>query len=83
MLGRCPALSACAQCGRRTHAATATVTKRMRPRYQRVCVRTACLLLCRPAIVLAYLVAGFSALLSSLCYAEFSANMPMSGGAFS
>eukprot|EP00879_Flechtneria_rotunda_P002193 GHRR01002379.1.p1 GENE.GHRR01002379.1~~GHRR01002379.1.p1 ORF type:complete len:523 (+),score=115.42 GHRR01002379.1:1539-3107(+) len=32
---------------------------------------------------MSYLVAGFSALLSSLCYAEFSANMPLSGGAYS
>jgi hypothetical protein len=42
-----------------------------------------CVLPCRPAVVIAYLVAGFSALLSSLCYAEFSANMSLSGGAFS
>eukprot|EP00878_Enallax_costatus_P045976 GHUV01055531.1.p1 GENE.GHUV01055531.1~~GHUV01055531.1.p1 ORF type:complete len:199 (-),score=19.19 GHUV01055531.1:545-1099(-) len=36
-----------------------------------------------PAVILSYLVAGFSALLSSLCYAEFSANMPLAGGAYS
>lgn len=38
---------------------------------------------CRPAVVIAYLVAGFSALLSSLYYAEFSSNMSLSGGAYS
>ncbi|WIA23368.1 hypothetical protein OEZ85_000131 [Tetradesmus obliquus] len=36
-----------------------------------------------PAVIISYLVAGFSACLSSLCYAEFSANMPLSGGAYS
>jgi APA family basic amino acid/polyamine antiporter len=44
------------------------------------CCRTS---FCRPAVIISYLVAGFSACLSSLCYAEFSANMPLSGGAYS
>lgn len=35
-----------------------------------------------PAIVIAYAVAGLSALLSSLCYAEFSVNVPQAGGAY-
>lgn len=36
-----------------------------------------------PAVVLAYLVAGISALLSALCYTEFAVEMPVAGGAFS
>eukprot|EP00775_Hariotina_reticulata_P001934 gene1934-2264_t len=36
-----------------------------------------------PGVILSYLVAGISALLSSICYAEFSANMPLAGGAYS
>jgi len=34
-------------------------------------------------VILSYAVAGVSALLSSLCYAEFAAGMPLSGGAYS
>jgi amino acid transporter len=37
----------------------------------------------RPAVILSYVVAGVSATLSSLCYAEFTANMSLSGGAYS
>ncbi|CAH8387765.1 unnamed protein product [Eruca vesicaria subsp. sativa] len=36
-----------------------------------------------PAVFISYVVAGFSALLSSLCYTEFSVNVPVAGGAFS
>lgn len=36
-----------------------------------------------PAVILSYAVAGLSALLSSLCYAEFAAAIPLSGGAYS
>ncbi|XP_010434728.1 PREDICTED: cationic amino acid transporter 6, chloroplastic-like [Camelina sativa] len=36
-----------------------------------------------PAVFISYMVAGFSALLSSLCYTEFSVNVPVAGGAFS
>jgi hypothetical protein len=36
----------------------------------------------RPAVVLSYAVAGLSALLSSLCYAEFAVDMPYAGGAY-
>jgi len=36
-----------------------------------------------PAIILSYAVAGLSALLSSLCYAEFAVSLPLSGGAYS
>ncbi|XP_010269827.1 PREDICTED: cationic amino acid transporter 6, chloroplastic-like [Nelumbo nucifera] len=36
-----------------------------------------------PAVVLAYIIAGISALLSSLCYTEFSIQIPVAGGAFS
>jgi hypothetical protein len=32
--------------------------------------------------VVSYAVAGLSALLSSLCYAEFAVNLPMCGGAY-
>jgi APA family basic amino acid/polyamine antiporter len=41
------------------------------------------LVTCRPAVILSYAVAGVSALLSSLCYAEFAAAIPLSGGAYS
>jgi len=34
-------------------------------------------------VVVSYAVAGLSALLSSLCYAEFAVNLPMCGGAYS
>lgn len=36
----------------------------------------------RPAVIISYAVAGISALLSSLCYAEFSVRMPLVGGAY-
>lgn len=36
-----------------------------------------------PSVVIAYLVAGISALLSALCYTEFAVEMPVAGGAFS
>jgi APA family basic amino acid/polyamine antiporter len=35
-----------------------------------------------PAVILSYAVAGISALLSSLCYAEFAVRMPLVGGAY-
>lgn len=36
-----------------------------------------------PAIIISFAVAGLSALLSSLCYAEFAVALPLSGGAYS
>jgi amino acid transporter len=36
-----------------------------------------------PAVVVSYLVAGISALLSAFCYTEFAVEMPVAGGAFS
>lgn len=36
-----------------------------------------------PAVFISYIVAGISALLSSLCYTEFSIQIPVAGGAFS
>ncbi|PON97849.1 Amino acid/polyamine transporter [Trema orientale] len=36
-----------------------------------------------PAVFISYTVAGIAALLSSLCYAEFSVQIPVAGGAFS
>ncbi|KAM7491155.1 hypothetical protein LguiA_034076 [Lonicera macranthoides] len=36
-----------------------------------------------PAVFMSYIIAGVSALLSSLCYAEFSVQIPVAGGAFS
>ncbi|KAM1584348.1 hypothetical protein ACFX1Z_037338 [Malus domestica] len=36
-----------------------------------------------PSVFISYIVAGMSALLSSLCYAEFSVQIPVAGGAFS
>lgn len=36
-----------------------------------------------PAIVLAYAVSGFSALLSVFCYTEFAVDIPIAGGSFS
>ena len=36
-----------------------------------------------PSVVIAYLIAGISALLSALCYTEFAVEMPVAGGAFS
>ncbi|XP_078434104.1 cationic amino acid transporter 6, chloroplastic-like [Wolffia australiana] len=36
-----------------------------------------------PAVVLSYAIAGFCALLSAFCYAEFAVEMPVAGGAFS
>ncbi|XP_010519076.1 PREDICTED: cationic amino acid transporter 1-like [Tarenaya hassleriana] len=36
-----------------------------------------------PAVVLSYLISGISALLSVLCYTEFSVELPVAGGSFS
>ncbi|KAL3697213.1 hypothetical protein R1sor_011289 [Riccia sorocarpa] len=36
-----------------------------------------------PAVILSYLVAGFTALLSALCYTDFAVELPVAGGAFS
>ncbi|XP_062119492.1 cationic amino acid transporter 6, chloroplastic-like [Humulus lupulus] len=36
-----------------------------------------------PAVFISYIVAGIAALLSSLCYTEFSVQIPVAGGAFS
>ncbi|XP_040985802.1 cationic amino acid transporter 6, chloroplastic-like [Juglans microcarpa x Juglans regia] len=36
-----------------------------------------------PSIFISYIIAGISALLSSLCYTEFSVQIPVAGGAFS
>ncbi|KAK5782808.1 Cationic amino acid transporter 7, chloroplastic -like protein [Gossypium arboreum] len=36
-----------------------------------------------PSVFISYIVAGISALLSSLCYTEFSVQVPVAGGAFS
>lgn len=36
-----------------------------------------------PSVFISYIVAGLSALLSSLCYTEFSVEVPVAGGAFS
>lgn len=35
------------------------------------------------AVFISYIIAGASALLSSLCYTEFSVEVPVAGGAFS
>ncbi|KAK3434673.1 hypothetical protein EUGRSUZ_D02134, partial [Eucalyptus grandis] len=36
-----------------------------------------------PSVFISYIIAGVSALLSSLCYTEFSVQIPVAGGAFS
>ncbi|GFZ15378.1 cationic amino acid transporter 6 [Actinidia rufa] len=36
-----------------------------------------------PSVFISYIIAGISALLSSLCYTEFSIEIPVAGGAFS
>ena len=36
-----------------------------------------------PAVIVSYVVAGVSALLSALCYSEFAVHVPSAGGAFS
>lgn len=36
-----------------------------------------------PAVFISYIVAAIAALLSSLCYSEFSVQIPVAGGAFS
>lgn len=36
-----------------------------------------------PSVFISYVIAGVSALLSSLCYTEFSIEIPVAGGAFS
>lgn len=35
-----------------------------------------------PAVIISFLVAGISALLSALCYSEFAAEFPLAGGAY-
>jgi hypothetical protein len=35
-----------------------------------------------PAVILSFVVAGISAILSTLCYSEFAVRFPLSGGAF-
>ncbi len=37
--------------------------------------------LCRPAVMVSYLIAALAALLSGLAYAEFAVDLPVSGGA--
>lgn len=37
----------------------------------------------RPGVVVSYAIAAVAALLSALCYAEYAANLPVAGGAFS
>jgi APA family basic amino acid/polyamine antiporter len=39
-------------------------------------------LLCRPATIVSYAIAGLSALLSSFCYSEYAVDYPIAGGAF-
>jgi hypothetical protein len=34
---------------------------------------------CRPAVVISFLIAGISALLSALCYSEFAVQYPFAG----
>lgn len=36
----------------------------------------------RPAVIVSYLIASLAALFSALCYAEFAADIPVSGTAF-
>ncbi|GLT49106.1 hypothetical protein SLA2020_226860 [Shorea laevis] len=36
-----------------------------------------------PSVIISYVIAGLSALLSSFCYTEFSVQIPVAGGAFS
>lgn len=36
-----------------------------------------------PSVFISYIIAAISALLSSLCYTEFSVQIPVAGGAFS
>lgn len=36
-----------------------------------------------PSVFISYIIAGISALLSSMCYTEFSVEIPVAGGAFS
>lgn len=36
-----------------------------------------------PSVILSYVIAGVSALLSAFCYTEFAVAMPVAGGAFS
>ena len=35
-----------------------------------------------PSVILSYGVAGFAAMFSALCYAEFAADVPISGSAY-
>jgi APA family basic amino acid/polyamine antiporter len=41
------------------------------------------LVLRRPAVIISFVIAAVSALLSALCYAEFATEVPITGGAFS
>ena len=41
------------------------------------------ILVFRPAVVLSYLLAGFTAFLAGLSYLEFAVDQPIAGGAFS
>jgi len=36
----------------------------------------------RPAIIISFIIAGISALLSALCYSEFATQYPLAGGAY-
>jgi APA family basic amino acid/polyamine antiporter len=38
--------------------------------------------LCRPAVIISFIVSGVSALLSALCYSEYAAEFPLAGGAY-
>ena len=38
--------------------------------------------MCRPAVVLSYILASIAAIVSALCYTEFAVDMPVAGGAF-
>ena len=35
---------------------------------------------CRPAVVVSYLLASFAAILSAFCYTEFAVDLPVAGG---
>lgn len=44
---------------------------------------TAAALTAGPALILSFIIAAFSCVLSALCYAEFASRIPVSGGAYS
>jgi len=44
---------------------------------------TAAALTAGPALILSFIIAAFSCILSALCYAEFASRIPVSGGAYS